>query len=76
MKQQADFYDNEITRITKEISNNQNIEAKHQMQIDVIYEAIKRIRGASDCDADNTSIYGEMVSKIIVPEYQHLNIYL
>lgn len=76
LKQQTDFYDNEITRITEEISNNQNIEAKHQHQIDGIHEAIKRIRGVSDYDVDNTAVYGEMVSKIVVPEYQHLDIYL
>lgn len=39
-------------------------------------QAIKRIRGVSDFDVDNTAVYGEMVSKIIVPEYQHLDIYL
>lgn len=76
LKQQTDFYDSEITRITEKISDNQNIEAKQQQQIDGIHEAIKRIRGVSDCDVDNTSVYGEMVSKIIVPEYQQLDIYL
>jgi len=76
LKQQTGFYDSEITRITEKISDNQNIEAKHQQQIDGIHEAIKRIRGVSDFDVDNTSVYGEMVSKIIVPEYQHLDIYL
>ena len=76
LKQQTEFYDSEITRITEKISNNQNVEAKHQQQIDGIHEAIKRIRGVSECDIDNTAVYGEMVSKIVVPEYQHLDIYL
>lgn len=76
LKQQTEYYDSEINRITEEISANQNIGAKHQSQIDGINAAIERMRKMSDCDVDNTAVYKEMVDKIIIPEYRLINVYL
>ena len=76
LKQQTEFYDSEITRLTEKITESQNIGALHQKQIDSIKAAMERIKNAADCDADNTEIYGEMVEKIIVPDYRNLNVYL
>ena len=76
LKQQTEFYDSEITRLTEKITESQNIGALHQKQIDSIKAAMERIKNVADCDANNTEIYGEMVEKIIVPDYQNLNVYL
>ena len=76
LKQQTDFYDAEITRLTEKIAENQNTEAQRQKQIDGIKAAMERIKNVADCDVSNTKIYGEMLEKIVVPEYQHLNVYL
>ncbi len=76
LKQQTEFYDSEITRLTEKIAESQNIGALHQKQIDGIKEAMERIKNVADCDVSNTEIYGEMLDKIIVSKYKHLNIYL
>ena len=76
LKQQTEFYDSEITRLTEKITESQNIGALHQKQIDGIKAAMERIKNVADCDVSNTEIYSEMLDKIVVPKYQHLNVYL
>ena len=76
IKQQTEFYDSEITRITKEIAENKNASLFHKKQMDGIKSAIERIKNVADCDINNTEIYGEMLEKVIVASYQNLHIYL
>ena len=76
LKQQTEFYDGEITRLSEKIAESKNIGTLHKKQIDSIKSAMSRIKNIADCDVDNTEIYGEMLEKIVVPSYQHLHIYL
>ncbi|MCM1168154.1 MAG: recombinase family protein [Ruminococcus sp.] len=76
LKQQTEFYDGEITKLTEKIAESQNVGALHQKQIDGIKAAMERIKNVAECDVSNTEIYGEMLERIIVPAYRHLNIYL
>lgn len=76
LKRQTEFYDSEITRLSEKIAESKNIGTLHKKQIDSIKSAMSRIKNIADCDVDNTEIYGEMLEKIVVPSYQHLQIYL
>lgn len=76
LKEQTDFYDNEIVRLTKEIAESNNIGAHQQKQMDGITEAIERMRQMSCGDADSSELYRSVLKQIVVPDYGMLNIYL
>lgn len=76
LKEQPEYYDSEIARLSEEISNHKNAETFYNEQIEALNDAIKQIQFISDSETDNTELYRSMVKKIIVPEYQRLEIFL
>lgn len=76
LKEQTEFYDSEIKRLSEEISNHKDEETVYNEQIESLNEAIKQIQFITDSDTDNTELYRSMIEKIIVPEYQRLDIYI
>lgn len=76
LKQQTDFYDSEINRLTEEITENQNINAIQKKQLDGIRSYINEVGKAKKCETDNIEIYHEMVNKIIVRENRILDFYM
>lgn len=76
LKEQTDFYDSEIARLSEEISNHKSAETVYNNQIEAIKEAVKQIQFISDSETDNTELYRSMIDKIIVPEYKRLDIFL
>ena len=76
LKEQADFYDNEIARLTKEIAEKQDVTAMHKKQLDGIRGYIERINSTENADPANLEIYRELVNKIIVQRDRTVDIYL
>lgn len=76
LKEQAEFYDGEIARLTKEIAENQDMNATHKKQIDGIRGYIDKIKSTENADSANTEIYRELVNKIIVQRDRTVDIYL
>ena len=76
LREQTEFYDSEIKRLSEEISNHKDEETIYNEQIESLNEAIKQIQFITDSDTDNTELYRSMIEKIVVPEYQRLDIYL
>lgn len=76
LKQQADFYDSEIARLTKEIAESQNIGAAHKNQLDGIRKYISKIDSTEKVDSADIGIYRELLDKIIVQQNQTVDIFL
>lgn len=76
LKEQTDFYDSEITRLTEKMSASQDISDKRKKQAETVHKAIERIRRLSEDDTENTELYREMVREIIFPEYNIMDIFL
>lgn len=76
LKEQTDFYDSEIARLTEKMSNSQDMASKHKKQAETVHKAIERIRKLSEDDTENTELYREMVREIVFPEYTVMDIYL
>lgn len=76
LKEQANFYDSEIARLTNEITENQNIGEAQKKRLDGIRKYIEKIKSTENTDPANTEIYRELLNKIIVQKNQTVDIYL
>ena len=76
LKEQADFYDSEIARLTTEIAENQDVATAHEKQLNGIRSYINLIGNAKISKADNIEIYHEIVKKVIVQENRVLDFYM
>ena len=76
LKEQTDFYDSEIKRLTEKMSASQDMASKRKKQAETVHKAIDRIRRLSEEDTENTEVYREMVREIIFPEYNIMDIFL
>lgn len=76
LKEQADFYDSEIARLTTEIAENQDVATAHEKQLNGIRSYIDLIGNAKNSKADNIEIYHEIVKKVIVQENRVLDFYM
>ena len=76
LKEQTDFYDSEITRLTEKMSASQDFADNRRKQAETVHKAIERIRRLSEDDTENTELYREMVREIIFPEYNKMDIFL
>ena len=76
LKQQTEFYECEITRLTEEIARNKNIEHTHKEQLERIQEYIDMVNQTENLDTDSTEIYKNMLDRINVYEGNVLEVYL
>ena len=76
LKNQTEFYDSEILRLTEEITENQNADTAHQKQLAQIRDYIKKVNMTADMDTGNTQIYGELLKKVVVHENCVTDFYL
>ncbi len=76
LKEQTSFYDSEIARLTEEIAASQDINGKHQRQLDGIRSYIIEVNKTADLNTDSTEIYGELLKKIVVHENCNVDFYL
>ena len=76
LKKQTDFYDSEIAKITAEISDSIDINARNNKQIKSIREFIEKVNATENIDSGNTDIYGELTEKIVVNNDNSVDIFL
>ncbi|SFC90559.1 recombinase family protein [Ruminococcus albus] len=76
LKEQTEFYDGEIAKLSDEISKHKSAETVYNDQIESLKEAIRKIELISDSDNNNTELYRSMIDNIIIPEYGRLEIFL
>ena len=76
LREQTEFYDREVARLSEEISNYKNAETVYNEQIEALNEAIRQVQFITDSDTENTELYRSIVEKIVVPDYQRLDIYI
>jgi len=66
--QQTNHYDNEIARLTEEISQSRNLTAIHQQQIEKVKAYIAEVNKTAEINAENSEIYGELLDKFVINE--------
>ncbi len=76
LKKQTDFYNAEIERLTKEISDSININSANNKQIKAIEDFIDKVNATENIDTENTDIYGELTEKIIINNDCSVDIFL
>ena len=76
LKNQADFYDSEIARLTQEITDKQDISAVHQRQLDSIKAYIRQVNLTAEHDSDDTAFYSQLLQKAVVLDRNHSEFYL
>ena len=76
LKKQTEYYDTEITRLTQEITDKQDVGALHQRQVDALKEYIAKVNLTADHDSEDCNFYGEILKKVIVIDYNHCDVYL
>ena len=76
LKKQTEIYDNEIARLTEEITRNQDIAARHNTQMAEIKKTVEYMQKLSDCNSESKELYRSLLKQIVVPDYGILNIFL
>ena len=76
LKKQTEFYDDEILKLTEQITKSQDINTAHQQQLDSIRKFICDVKKTASSDSDSTEIYGELLKRIIVHENKTADFYL
>lgn len=76
LKEQSEYYDSEIARLTEKMTLTQDIASKRRKQAETVHKAVERIRSLSEDDIESEEVYCEMVQEIIFPEYTVMNVYL
>ena len=76
LKQQTEFYDSEIARLTQEIADRQDIGSAHQKQLDAIRNYIQQVNQTAEQNSEDTAFYSEILKKVIVYDLEHSDFYL
>jgi DNA invertase Pin-like site-specific DNA recombinase len=76
LRKQTEFYDSEILRLTEEINDNRNMNAKHRRQLEEVKSFISEVNKAADTDSNNTELYGELVREVIINDNNTVDFYL
>ncbi|MBE6854925.1 MAG: recombinase family protein [Ruminococcus sp.] len=76
LKQQTEYYDSEIARLTEQISASQNISETHRKQLEAIRNYIAQVNRTAEIDTDSTKIYGELLKKVVVHKEGVTDFYL
>ena len=66
LREQTEFYDNEIAKLTEEIALGQDVNSAHKKQLDGIKNYIVQVNATVGMDTSSTKIYGELLKKVIV----------
>lgn len=66
LKQQTEYYDSEIARLTEQIAASQNVSEAHKKQLEAIRNYIAQVNRTAEIDTDSTKIYGELLKKVVV----------
>lgn len=76
LKQQTEYYDSEIARLTEQIAASQNVSEAHRKQLEAIRNYIAQVNRTAEIDTDSTKIYGELLKKVVVHEEGVTDFYL
>lgn len=76
LKKQTEFYDDEILKLTEEITKSQDTNATHKHQLDSIRSYINDVKKTADSDSNSKEVYGELLKKVIVHEKGRADFYL
>ncbi|MBQ7981164.1 MAG: recombinase family protein, partial [Oscillospiraceae bacterium] len=76
LKQQTEYYDSEIARLTEQIAASQNVSEAHRKQLEAIRNYITQVNRTAEIDTDSTKIYGELLKKVIVHKEGVTDFYL
>lgn len=67
-QEQKAYYDEEIAKLTEEVSRSRNLSAIHQQQIDRVKAHITEVNKTAEICADNTELYGELLDRFVINE--------
>jgi DNA invertase Pin-like site-specific DNA recombinase len=76
LKKQTAFYDSEITRLSLEMNQSQNINHVHDRQINNVKAYIKEVKKTAKLDVDNSELYGELLEKFLSYDNNVIEVYL
>ena len=76
LREQTEFYDSEIAKLTEEIALGQDVNFAHKKQLDGIKNYIAQVNATVGMDTDSTKIYGELLKKVIVHNEGTTDFYL
>lgn len=76
LKQQTEYYDSEIARLTEQIATSQNVSEAHRKQLEAIRNYIAQVNRTAEIDTDSTKIYGELLKKVVVHKEGVTDFYL
>jgi DNA invertase Pin-like site-specific DNA recombinase len=74
-QEQKAYYNEEIARLTEEVSLNRNLSALHQQQIEKIKAHIAEVNRTADMSVENSEMYGDMLDRFIINE-DSITVYL
>ncbi len=76
LKQQTEYYDSEIARLTEQIAASQNVSEAHKKQLEAIRNYIAQVNRTAEIDTNSTKIYGELLKKVVVHKEGVTDFYL
>lgn len=76
LKQQTEYYDEEISKLSEQLAASQDQNALIKTQINVIKAYVANVNKTASADTNSTEVYGEMLKKVVVQENQTADFYL
>ena len=76
LRQQTEYYDKEISKLSEQLAASQDQNALIKTQIDVIKAYVANVNKTASADTNSTEVYGEMLKKVVVQEDQTADFYL
>lgn len=76
LKEQTEYYDEEISRLTEQLAASQDQNALIKTQIDAIKAYVENVNKTASADTNSTEVYGEMLKKVVVQGNQTADFYL
>lgn len=76
MKQQVEYYDKEIARLSEEMTIKKGTTHESRNQLDEMRKCVEKIKSTESIDTSSTKVYNEMIDKIIVNEDKTADFYL
>ena len=76
MKQQVEYYDKEIARLSEEMTIKKGTTHESRNKLDKIKKCVEKIKCTDSINTGSTDVYNEMIDKIIVNEDKTADFYL
>ena len=76
LRQQTEYYDKEISKLSEQLAASQDQNALIKTQIDAIKAYVENVNKTASADTNSTEVYGEMLKKVVVLENQTADFYL